>query len=172
MLVIRLIQFFWGLCTLKTAPQDLPASPALLGISLLAYFLSGMVVAVLQWTIPKAVLAAVLDTLLFTILCYVLLWARLLTSRFTQTMTALAGSCTLLALIAAPLVFWQRQIGVLGSGVVTFPTLLLLAWAGWNVAVVGNILRHALSTAFALGIALAAVYTYITLQLIRIFFPD
>jgi hypothetical protein len=70
------------------------------------------------------------------------------------------------------LVFWQRQIGVLGSGVVTFPTLLLLAWAGWNVAVVGNILRHALSTAFALGIALAAVYTYITLQLIRIFFPD
>ena len=169
--MIKLVQYFWGLCTLKNAPQDLPASQALLSMTLLAYFLSGTVVSVLQWSVPKAVLAAALDTLLFAILCYVLLWARMLTNRFVQTMTAMAGSTTLLALIAAPLVFWQRQIGALESGVVTFPTLLLLAWAGWNVAVVGNIIRHALSTAFALGIALAAVYTYITLQLIRIFFP-
>jgi uncharacterized membrane protein len=168
--VIKFMQFFWGLCTLKTAPQDLPASPALLGVTLLAYLLSGIVVAVLQWSVPKAVLAAMLDTVLFTLLCYVLLWARLLDNRFPQTMTALAGSCALLTLIAAPLVFWQKQVAAPGDSIASFPTLLLLVWTGWNVSVVGHILRHALSTAFALGIGLAAVYTYITLQLMRIIF--
>lgn len=168
--MIKFIQFFWGLCALKNAPQELPVSPALLGVTLLAYFLSGVAVMVLQWSVPKAVLAAMLDTALFTLLCYALLWARLLDSRFIQTMTALAGSGALLALIAAPLVFWQNQVGAPGASIASFPTLLLLVWTGWNVAVVGHILRHALSTALALGISLAAVYTYITLQLMRIFF--
>lgn len=170
--MLRLVQFFWNLCRFKSVPQDLPASPALLGLTLLAYFLSSMAIAVLQWQAPKAVLASLLDTLLFTVLCYVLLWARLLSNRFLQTMIALAGSGTMMALVAVPLVFWQKQIGEPANGIITFPAVLLIVWAGWNVAVLGHILRHALSTAFALGLGLAAAYTYITLQLIHIFFPD
>jgi len=170
--VISLLQFFWGLCGLKKAPQDLPSSSVLLGLALLAYFMSSMVVAVLQWEVPKAVLAAMLDTVLFTILCYALLWARLLSNRFTQTMTALAGSCALLTLVAAPLGYWQKALGGPINGVITFPALLLFVWTGWNITVIGHILRHALSTAFALGVGLAAAYTYITLQLIRIFFHE
>lgn len=170
--MIGFIRTFWGVCTLKIAPQDLPASSMLLALTLLAYFITGAMVAMLQWSTPQALLAALLDTVLFVVLCYVLLWARMLGNRFTQTMTALAGSCSLLALIATPLVYWQKQLGVPPGGAITFPAVLLFAWTGWNISVVGHILRHALSTAFVLGLGLAAAYTYIILQLIRIFFHE
>ena len=170
--MIQLLRTFWGMCTMKIAPQDLPASTVLLSLSLLAYFVTGAIVALLQWSTPQALLAAMLDTVLFTILCYVVLWTRMLSNRFIQTMTALAGSCSLLALIAAPLVYWQKSLGIPDNGAITFPAVLLFAWTGWNISVVGHILRHALSTAFALGLGLAAAYTYIILQLIRIFFHE
>ena len=169
--MIQLVNFFWGLCSLKTAPQDLPASHFLLGLMLLAYFLTSMVVAVLQWPVPQAVLAALLDTVLLTILCYVLLWARLLNQRFLQTLTALAGSGALLGWIAAPLIVWQKQVGATATGIAALPVLLLYMWMIWNVVVVGHILRHALSTALVLGVGLAGAYAYITFQLIRIFLP-
>jgi hypothetical protein len=167
--MIRLIQAAWDLCILKIGPQDLPTSPALLSLALLAYFITGAAVALLQWSSPQALLAALLDTVLFTVLCYVLLWTRMLGNRFTQTMTALAGSGSLLALIAVPLVYWQKQLGLPANGALTFPALLLFVWSCWNISVVGHILRHALSTAFALGLGLAVVYAYILLQLFRIF---
>jgi len=168
----RLIQTFWGLCLLKIAPQDLPASTVLLALSLFTYFVTGLVVALLQWSPRAALLASLLDTVMFTSLCYLLLWARRLGSRFTQTMTALAGSCSLLALIATPLVYWQKQLALSAGDVLSFPALLLFAWTGWNISVVGHILRHALSTAFLLGLGLAVLYTYIILQLIRILIPQ
>lgn len=168
--MIRLIQAFWRLCTFKMAPQDIPASNTLLTLTVAGYYFTGAIVLLLQWPAPQALLAALLDTVLFTVLCYVLLWSRTLGNRFTQTMTALAGSCSLLALIAVPLVYWQVQIGSTAEGAVSLPALLLFAWTGWNISVVGHVLRHALSTAYVLGLGLAAVYAYIILQLVRILF--
>lgn len=169
--LIQLIKFFWGLCILKAAPQDLPASDFLLGLMLLAYFLTSMVVAVLQWPLPQAMLAALLDTTLLSVLCFVLLWARLLSARFLQTLTALAGSGALLGWIAVPVIAWQKVTGTVLAGLAIVPSFLLWMWMIWNVVVVGHILRHALSTTFALGVGLAGVYAYITFQLIRIFLP-
>lgn len=170
--MIQLIKFYWGLCTLKTAPQDLPASTALLGLTVLAYFVTSITVAVLQWQVPKAVLASLLDTLLLAVLSYVILWSRLLSGRYYQTLSALAGSGAILGVISLPLIVWQKLIGLPTDGTITLPSILLFLWTGWNVAVVGHILRHALSTAYALGVGLAAVYTYITVRLIQIFFHD
>ncbi len=169
--MIQLIKFFWDLCMLKAQPQDLPASTFILKMVLLGYFMMSMVVAVLQWPLPFAALAALLDTVLLSILCFVLLWARMLSARFTQTLTALAGSGAMLGMVAVPLIVWQQKMGAPGEGLATIPAALLLVWTGWNVTVMGHILRHALSTAFVLGLGLAAVYAYITLQLVRIFLP-
>ena len=169
---MQLITFFWGLCTLKTAPQDLPASSFLLGLVLPVYFATSLVVAMLQWPVSTAILAALLDTALLTMLTRLLLWVRLLSGRFLQTLTALAGSGALLAVLAVPLVLWQQQAGAAADGIAALPSVLLLLWTGWNVVVVGHILRHALSTLLALGIGLAAVYAYISFQLMRILFPN
>lgn len=162
---------FWDICALKAAPQDLPASSFLMGLMLLVYFVTGVVVAALQWPLSQAALAAFLDTVFVTVLCRVLLWTRQLSGRFVQTLTAMAGSGAVMTLIAVPLVWWQGFVGVSDANAPTLPTWLLMIWMVWNVVVVGHILRHALSTILALGIGLAVVYGYITFELMRIFLP-
>jgi hypothetical protein len=170
--VIQLIKMFWDICAVKAAPQDLPASSFLLGLALLAYLVTGAVVATFQWPLSQAILAAVLDTVFLTVLSRVLLWARMLSGRFVQTLTALAGSGAVMTVIALPLVMWQSLVGATDANAPTLPSWLLMIWMIWNVVVVGHILRHALSTVLPLGIGLAAVYAYITFQLMRIFLPN
>jgi hypothetical protein len=163
---------FWGICAVKAAPQDLPASSFLLGLALLAYLVTGTVVAAFQWPLSQAILAAFLDTVFLTVLSRVLLWARMLSGRFVQTLTALAGCGAVMTVIALPLVMWQSFVGVTDANAPTLPSWLLMIWMIWNVVVVGHILRHALSTVLPLGIGLAAVYAYISFQLMRIFLPN
>jgi hypothetical protein len=170
--VIQLIKMFWGICAVKAAPQDLPASSFLLGLALLAYLVTGTVVAAFQWPLSQAILAAFLDTVFLTVLSRVLLWARMLSGRFVQTLTALAGCGAVMTVIALPLVMWQSFVGVTDANAPTLPSWLLMIWMIWNVVVVGHILRHALSTVLPLGIGLAAVYAYISFQLMRIFLPN
>ena len=170
--MIQLIKIFWDICALKAAPQDLPASSFLLSLAVLAYFVTGAVVAALQWSLSQAILAAFLDTVFLTVLSRVLLWARALSGRFVQTLTALAGSGAVMTLVALPLVLWQTLVGVTDVSAPTLPSWLLMIWMVWNVVVVGHILRHSLSTVLPLGIGLAAVYAYITFQLMRIFLPN
>ena len=170
--MIQLIKVFWDICAVKAAPQDLPASSFLLGLALLAYLVTGAVVAAFQWPLSQAILAAFLDTVFLTVLSRVLLWARMLSGRFVQTLTALAGCGAVMTVIALPLVMWQSFVGVTDANAPTLPSWLLMIWMIWNVVVVGHILRHALSTVLPLGIGLAAVYAYITFQLMRIFLPN
>ena len=170
--MIQLIKMFWDICAVKAAPQDLPVSSFLLGLALLAYLVTGAVVAAFQWPLAQAIPAALLDTVFLTVLSRVLLWARMLSGRFVQTLTALAGSGAVMTVIALPLVLWQSFVGVTDANAPTLPSWLLMIWMIWNVVVVGHILRHALSTVLPLGIGLAAVYAYITFQLMRIFLPS
>ena len=170
--VMQLIKVFWDICILKAAPQDLPASNFLLALTLSAYFATGVLVASFQWSITEAILAALLDTVLLSILSGAVLWARQLSARYLQTLTALTGSGAVMAIVAVPLVMWQSLVGAADGNVPTLPSWLLLIWTVWNVVVVGHILRHALSTLFALGLGLAAVYAYITFQLMKILFTD
>ena len=170
--VIQLIKVFWDICILKAAPQDLPASTFLLALALAAYFATGVLVASFQWSISQAIFAALLDTVLLSVLSGAVLWARQLSARYLQSLTALTGSGAVMAVAAVPLVMWQSLVGVADSGVPTLPSWLLLIWTVWNVVVVGHILRHALSTLFVLGVGLAAVYAYITFQLMKILFTD
>ena len=170
--MIQLLKLFWDICAVKAAPQDLPASSFLLGLAVLAYFVTGAIVAAFHWPLSQAVLAALLDTVFLTVLSRVLLWARMLSGRFVQTLTALAGCGAVMTLIAMPLVLWQTLVGVTDANAPTLPSWLLMIWMVWNVVVVGHIIRHALSTVLPLGIGLAAVYAYITFQLMRIFLPN
>jgi hypothetical protein len=170
--VFHLIKMFWDICAIKAAPQDLPASSFLLGLAVLAYLVTGAIVAAVQWPLSLAIPAALLDTLFLALMSRVLLWARMLSGRFVQTLTALAGCGAVMTVIALPLVLWQNLVGVTEANVPTLPSWLLMIWMVWNVVVVGHIIRHALSTVLPVGIGLAAVYAYITFQLMRILLPN
>lgn len=163
----KLIQLFWEICLLRAGPQDLPASHILLGMTLIAYAIAGALVAhSLVPDIAMAILASLVDTFLLALLSRGLLWARMLGNRWNQTCTALAGTGCFFELIMWPFNLLQQQDW---STQPTFglPMIIILVLLIWNVAVIANVLRHALSTTLFNGAILAMVYTYVSISMFR-----
>lgn len=156
----KLIDCFWGICRLKVRPQDLPASTVLLGLAIAAYAGTSLLAAAVQLPLHKAIFAAVLDAGLLGVLSYLVLWIRMLTPRWCQTMTALAGTGAVIAVVMLPFLFWQ--IGATTPETSFLPTVALLGCMIWDMFIIGHILRHALNVPMLLGGTLAAVYIYIS----------
>lgn len=165
-----MIRLLWDICFLRAGPQDLPASYSLMALAVTGY--AAVAVLVAHISLPAhstAVLAAVVDTSLLVVLSRVVLWTRMLTNRWAQTLTALAGTGGLFELILWPIDLWQQQNGTV-EPVFGLPLVLVLSILVWNVAVTGHILRHALSTSMFNGTLLAVVYTYVTISIFRAMF--
>lgn len=163
--LLILIKPFFDICLLRQTPQDLPASGLLLGLALGAYTLSGALVSNVTLPAGTAVLAALTDTALLAGLTAGALHLQHLQGRLSQTLTALAGTGAILAVLAIPLTGWLSRVQEAGADS-SLPRLLLLLLLGWSLAVAGHILRHALSTIFALGLVLAVIFYWISYSIL------
>jgi len=163
-----LIAPFWNICRFRLGPQDLPCSTALLRGALLFYVLISTVVSGFDLEPASAVMAALVDAGLMLSMIWLVLWARQLTPRFMQSAAALLGTGILFGFVAVPLMWWQSQYTEPNQALA--PSLLILMLFGWNVAVIGHILRHALNTQFYIGVLMSLLYTYISITIIRAFF--
>lgn len=168
-----LLKCFYDICVLRAGPQHLPAATFLLGLTLLVYVFSGVVLSSLSLTWGQALLLLVADTALMGGLAFLILWIRQLTERFVQVFTALLGTGAFFEILALPLLYWQREAmaafqngaGEEGSGVVFISAFVLWLVLFWNLVVIGHILRHALSTNMPVGMALAVFYMFISITL-------
>ena len=162
-----LLQRFIAICLFKARPQDLPLSGFLLVLTIICYSLVNFGLSLNQADIPTAALMVIVDLLLLSVMTYLLLWMRLTPGRYQQTLTALAGGGTILALVAWPLLLWQQQSGS------SMASLLLWVFFFWNLGVFGHIIRHALSTHFTIGILLALLYMFFSYKVSAIlFYPE
>lgn len=168
--MIRLLLRFLDICLLRLAPQDLPGSSFLLGLSFIMYATLAFGAAVLSLPILPAFLLALFDAGLVAGLLWILLWIRDLLNRFPQTLIALYGSGTVMQLIALPIVLWQTAgVAAPAQGMAA---LLLWIWLLWHLLVVGHVLRHAVNTILLLGTLLALLYLFVSFSVTRtIFFP-
>lgn len=152
-----LITFFFELCLLRRAPQDLPASDTLFRLILIADVAVGVLVGVASGLQTLASAAQVVaETALMLSLLYLALGLVGHPGRFTQSATALLGSGVLIgALALAPVL-----LGALGgdTDAAALGTLLLLALMVWNIAINGHILRHTFGIGLGQGIGIAVVY--------------
>lgn len=166
-----LLLAFFDICRLRRAPQDIPASPHLLALSVTAYALLSCLLQGLSKPIDLAVSSALLEiaVLMLFVQCLLLLKGR--PARWMQTMTALAEAGIILGLIALPLSLFA---GV-GSGAAligyNLGLTLLLMLVGWGVVVMAHILRHALETHPALAFMLALVYLFLLVYLTLTLLP-
>ena len=160
-----LSELFLAICLLRKGPQDVPASPVLLCLTLLSYGLSGVLIPLLDVDLSTSLMLTVLDIALLTGLTYGALTLRDYRQRFMQTLTALLGTGTLLQLLALPLLFLLEQEGA-GSGGPGWSWLLWLVLFIWGIVIMAHILRHALSTSLGVGClySLAYVMLYWTLS--------
>ncbi|CDI01505.1 conserved membrane hypothetical protein [Candidatus Competibacter denitrificans Run_A_D11] len=155
-----LFDLFFDICLLRKAPQDVPASMALLKMCLLAYALSGLLVLMINDPLPVALLEILLDMVLLSGLLYLGLMLHRHPRRFEQALSALTGSGTLIGLLALPLMSWMTHQAQ-GDDVV-LPSFLLLALMIWSIVIMAHILRHAFEISVWQGALYALSYTFLS----------
>ena len=169
--MLQLIRAWFELCLLRRAPQELPASSYLLGVSLCCYGLVSVLVSSQSYSFTRSLLLTAVDLGLLVIFVWSLLFFQHKAARINQTLSALAGTGSLMGVIALPLLL------TIGPGTVTEPVpaplvslwLLLLLW---NLFIMAHIIRHALSSSFAIGFGISLLYALFSMQVITTLFPQ
>lgn len=162
-----LLWFFFELARLRRAPQDLPASSALLAL----FALGGVVIGALNGQeifggVRAAAGANLLDLVLTMVMLFVLLHFKGSAERWLQTATAFIGigllaGVTMLLMGALADAFNVPQLA-------TFTDLLLAIWLH---VVLGHVLRHALEIPLMAGVVIVLAYTIMAFNLIIQVFP-
>ncbi len=156
-----LFRVIWQIALLRRGPQVLPASTALLYPVLAIHWLTGVVLGLTALQLDMALLSSLAGTLIMVALVHGLLVVHNRQSRVTQTLTALAASEILLALISIPLMAWFDMGGSLRD----IATVLSLLLFGWKIAITAHIFRHALEVTMGIGFLLAVGYIFVSLSL-------
>ena len=122
-----------------------------------AYAGSGLLVLPAEMAFSIKILHTASDLALLFGLTWVLLRLRQFLARFPQTIVALAGTGTLLQLVAWPLVTWLgRDPGqVERSG---WPLLLFVLLFGWSIAITAHIIRQALEVSRGQSVLVVMLY--------------
>ena len=144
-------------------PQDLPASYRLLGLAALCSFALNYIVDQAHPDAFVRVRFALLETVLLGATVWAALAIRRYPNRWLQTMTALYAASALVNFFTLPVTGWLLY----SHG--PAPVLAALALTAWFIAIMTNVLHHALSTSIALsalitiGLLMAAGFVLLAL---------
>lgn len=155
--MLKILNLFVDICFFRRGPQDLPASQTILLASVAAYAASGLLVLPTEMPFSIRFLHTGTDVLLLFGLTWLLLTLRGMLARLPQTIGALAGTGTLLQLVAWPLVTWLTR-GPPNGEQVGWPMLLFVALFGWSIAVTAHIIRQAIEVNRAQSLLIVMVY--------------
>lgn len=162
--MLALLEAFLQIVMRRRGPEDLPDSRFLLAFALGAYLLMQALVAAAFYGWSALALQAILiDVALLSGSYWLLLKFAGHPGRYGRTLTALAGTGALLALLQAPLVFFSGLTTAGGEAPIG-PKLGLLMLLFWSIVVQAHITSRALSTSFGIGLAVALVYFIISYQ--------
>lgn len=167
--LLALIQPFVSICLLRGRPQDLPASGLLLAVALTGYVGSTLLAHSVVLEISQPVLSTLVDTVLSSALPALLLYAHRLRQRIIQTLTALVGTGTIVTMIALPFVSELYEVARDGAEPGIEGPIVVLLWI-WHVAVIGHILRHALSSSYLVGVLIGIALYVISSQVLGTLF--
>lgn len=162
-----LIRLFIDICLLRAAPQDVPAAPVLLWLTLVAYLATGLLALAPGEGLVRAGSMVAVDTLTLLALLAASLHVRRHPGRFGQTATALLGTGTVFGVLLLPVL-------VLGGTGESAAGLAFPLWLGlflWGLVVTAHILRHALDLPIAGGTLVAVLYFAVSMTLIEALFP-
>jgi len=161
-----LITFFVELCLLRRAPQDLPASDALLAATLVAKLLIGLVAGVAASLPPGTnLLLGLLEAAIALTALHIALQVTRHLPRFSQAATAVLGSGAVLELVSV-LPLAMNATGSEQTDTAALGAILYLGLMGWSIVVTGHILRHTFSITLGQGVAIAVAYEVFSIILL------
>ena len=153
---------------LKTAPQDLPYSKALLGRMIFLYFVTGIIVA--GRDDPSLAFAQImLNTSIILSFGFVVLSSLKLMPRFVQTITALIGTGVVFNLLAWPILAYD-DIEQASAFSVQMLSLLILMLISWEILVSAHIFRNALNIKTTQAVILSMALFFVALSLSQLIF--
>ena len=161
-----ILKLILDICLFRKGPEDVPASLILLVLALLGYVLVGLLLLAFQAGLGMALVQIVTEGALSLVFLRLLLWTANKPHRFVQAAIALTGSDALISLLALPLLSAQGIEGF--AAVLYFPLLGMMIW---HVAVFGMLFGRSISKPFPVGIAVALLYTLLSVQIMAKLFP-
>lgn len=155
-------RLFLDIVLFKKGPQDVPDSPVLFALVLLADVVISTVVGALEGDVSGALVQAFVASVLLLAFVALILLLTSHRERFQKTATAVLGCDALMTLAALPVSLLSDVLSGLG--------LLIMGILFWNLLVFAHILKHALGIGYALSVALALIFTLTSLDVMaRIF---
>lgn len=153
-----IVRPFVMIALLRAGPQDLPASPPILALTLIGYLVLGFAISAPYYGAGVALAQAAVDPVILAAFCWLALGLRGCASRFVQALTALAGTGVVIGVFLLPLTLLMAGAGEGGplAGVVG---LFYLAIVCWLLLAWGHIFRNALDLGWpGWGILIALSY--------------
>jgi len=166
--MLLIIKLFWDICLLRANAEDIPASRVLTIFTVFIYFMMslGITLIMVDNKLAKAMLTVIVGLIMMIGFALAGLWVRSFMNRSMQTVTALAGSGIIFNLISWPLILLSSRYP---AEQLMFSRYLLLLLLFWNIAVIGHILRNALSIPFWAGVGISILYVFTYLRVITVF---
>ncbi len=141
----------------------------MLYLTLGTYAASNFLLALGRYAPVNAAMVSLTDTAMLAVLTLSLLYLQGLTARVLQTLAALAGTGTVVAVLALPPVYWlpahpeQAELSI--------ANLLILGLVVWSLVIMGHIIRHALSTRLFVGLLAAMMFYWVAVTVQSALFP-
>jgi hypothetical protein len=152
------IRTFVEICLFRQGPADIAASNSLFKLSLLVYLLAGLAVNLLDGSWQMSLWVSVTELLLMLGFAGLVLKLAGKLPRYQQTVTALAGTGTLLAIVAWPLLwfFYGLEEQAQPSNLLLIGLMAIMLW---SLMVHAHIYRQALDIRVGSAVALTIGYT-------------
>lgn len=159
---MKLILRFTDICLFRAGPDSLPANNQLMQLVLLAYFCVSVLINQIDMSFRISLWSGISDLLVLMTFLYLLLRFNHFLPRYQQTLMAMAGTGSLLGLLAAPLLWAFHQYAE-QSETANFILFALMVVMFWSLMVTAHIIRRTLETSAPKAVGLTVLYVFVAI---------
>jgi len=165
-----LLRVILDICLIKKGPKDIPESIGLLKVAFFTYFVSGTLLLANDVSWFDAAIQALIEALLLGAFVYGVVRFFSLERRFSQSMTAIYASGTLITTLSVPYVFMVASLSKHKelkniAGIVVFWILC------WSLIVMTNVIRETIEKKLWISLLLTFCYMYLSHLVISFVYP-
>jgi hypothetical protein len=165
---MNIILRFFDICLFRSGPDELPDSKWLKYITLIVYFSIGVPIGNFDSDWNIAVWASLADMMLMILVVWLVLYVRGFMGRYNQTITAMAGTGSIVGLISIPIFTMSPDMFNVHSLEVepSMAFLLLISlFLLWSLMVIAHIFRRAFEIKPISAVILTIIYIVLAIAI-------